>query len=171
MMMNVKAIRNEDDYEWALKEIAPYFDDPPPFGSEAAERFDVLASLIEAYEKKTVEIPVADPIEILQFAVSSMGRSQVELGKILGSTGRAAEILGRKRRLTIGMIDKISKAWHLPRGLLAMPYPLAAQRRKPASRAVAKPKEETPTKNAAAKKDPGKRRAALKKPALRRANA
>jgi HTH-type transcriptional regulator/antitoxin HigA len=45
-------IRNERDYDRALKEIAVYFDDEPKRGTAEADRFDVLATLIEAYEVK-----------------------------------------------------------------------------------------------------------------------
>ena len=51
-MMDIRHIRTETDYEWALKEIEAYFAHEPAFGSPEAERFDVLATLIEAYEDK-----------------------------------------------------------------------------------------------------------------------
>jgi HTH-type transcriptional regulator/antitoxin HigA len=60
----------------------------------------------------------------LEYAIADMGRSQAELAQIVGSRARASEILGRKRALTIAMIDKISEAWGVPRGLLAVPYRL-----------------------------------------------
>ncbi|MGQ0484283.1 MAG: transcriptional regulator [Hyphomicrobiales bacterium] len=52
MMMDVRAIRTEADYDWALREIARYFDAEPVSGSPEAERFDVLAALIEVYEAR-----------------------------------------------------------------------------------------------------------------------
>jgi HTH-type transcriptional regulator/antitoxin HigA len=50
--MNVRPIRTEADYDWALKEIARYFDVQPKPGTAEGDRFDVLATLIEAYEEK-----------------------------------------------------------------------------------------------------------------------
>jgi HTH-type transcriptional regulator/antitoxin HigA len=50
--MDVRPIRTETDYDWALAEITPYFEHPPAPGSPDADRFDVLAALIEAYEAK-----------------------------------------------------------------------------------------------------------------------
>ena len=49
-MVEVHAIRTEADYDAALLEIEQYFLSPPAPGSDEAERFDVLADLIEAYE-------------------------------------------------------------------------------------------------------------------------
>lgn len=49
-MQPVHPIRSEADYDAALVEIQRYFDEPPPLGTEEAERFDLLATVIEAYE-------------------------------------------------------------------------------------------------------------------------
>jgi HTH-type transcriptional regulator/antitoxin HigA len=49
-MHNIRAIRTEGDYNWALSEIEKYFDNEPEPGTKESDRFDVLADLIEAYE-------------------------------------------------------------------------------------------------------------------------
>jgi HTH-type transcriptional regulator / antitoxin HigA len=123
-MRNIRAIRNEADHKWALKEIESYFDRNPAPGSEAADRFDVLAALIKEYEERTVAIPDADPIDVLEFAIESIGRSQAELAEIVGSRSRASEILNRKRQLTLQMIRDISAAWHIPVEALVGAYGL-----------------------------------------------
>ena len=89
-----------------------------------ADRFDVLATLLESYEEQHDPFPEADPVDILHFAIESMGRSQSDLARILGSRPRASEVLNRRRGLTIEMIHAISQEWHLPVALLAKPYPL-----------------------------------------------
>jgi HTH-type transcriptional regulator/antitoxin HigA len=124
--MDVRPIRDEEGLRWALAEIASYFDREPTPGTVEADRFEILSVLIRDYESRAWPIENADPIEILQFAIEDMGRSQTELARILGSRSRAAEILGRKRALTIPMIHKISEEWHIPRELLARPYKLEA---------------------------------------------
>ena len=48
--MDIRPIRTEADYEWALHEIEQYFDREPEPGTKKADRFDVLAALIEGYE-------------------------------------------------------------------------------------------------------------------------
>ena len=50
--MDVRLIHAETDYDWALAEISRHFEHPPAPGSLDADRFDVLAALIEAYEAK-----------------------------------------------------------------------------------------------------------------------
>ncbi|MGO4840718.1 hypothetical protein AB4144_51555, partial [Rhizobiaceae sp. 2RAB30] len=58
----------------------------------------------------------------LDFVMRAQGRSQADLGQLLGSRSRASEILHRKRVLTSEMIDRIASAWSLPTALLAAPY-------------------------------------------------
>lgn len=113
-MMDVRPIRSEDDLSWALAEIARYFDDQPRPGSAEADRFDVLATLIEAYESRMHAIPHADPVAVLRFAITSLGHTQSELGALLNSRSRASEILSGKRPLTLDMVAKISAAWRIP---------------------------------------------------------
>lgn len=127
MMMDVRALHNDDDYQWALAEVARYFENEPAPGTEDADRFDVLSALLKDYEDRHFSIPDADPIQVLHFAIENMGRSQSELATILGSRARASEILGRKRRLTLDMIREISAAWNLPIETLAGAYELDRQ--------------------------------------------
>ena len=123
-MMDVRALHTEADYTWALEQIEPYFEPEPEPGTPEGDRFDVLATLIEAYEAKRYVVPVADPVDMLHFAIEHLGRTQAQLAQILGSRSRASEILGRQRPLTLDMIRAISAAWHLPGEALMQPYDL-----------------------------------------------
>ena len=120
-MMDIRAIRTDADYEWALKEVEQYFDKVPISNTPEANRFDVLSTLIADYEARQFDIPDADPIEVLEFAMESMGKTQADLGHII-TRSRATEILKRKRPLTLQMIRIISEAWHIPVAALIAPY-------------------------------------------------
>ena len=124
-MMNIRAIHDDADYAWAIGQITPYFETEPEPGTPDADRFDVLATLIEAYEARQYLIPAADPVDVIRFAIENLGRSQSELAQVLGSRARASEVLNRKRFLTLDMIRAVSCAWNLPLGSLARPYDLA----------------------------------------------
>ncbi|HKX08375.1 MAG TPA: hypothetical protein VJN67_09285 [Stellaceae bacterium] len=50
MSRRLQPIRSEADYDAALAEITTYFEHEPAPGSAEADRFDVLAALIKAYE-------------------------------------------------------------------------------------------------------------------------
>lgn len=122
-MMDIRPLHTAADYDWALHEIEKYFDDQPAPGSPEADRFDVLAALIKEYENRELEIPDVSPIDVLHFAIESMGKTQADLGRIIGRS-RATEVLQRKRRLTLDMIRDISKAWNLPIETLTGAYQL-----------------------------------------------
>ena len=121
---NVRPIRTPLDHRWALAEVDRYFAQEPAAGTSDGDRFEVLLTLIAAYEERHFPIPAADPIEILHFAIADMGRSQSELAHLLGSRARASEILNCKRALSLSQIRAISAAWNLPIALLAAPYRL-----------------------------------------------
>jgi HTH-type transcriptional regulator/antitoxin HigA len=112
--MNIRAIHTDDDYQWALKEIRPYFENEPEPNTEDGDRFDVLTILIEAYENEYQDVPDASPREVLHFAIESMGHTQTELAELIGGRPRASEVLRGKRNLTLDMIRKISDAWRIP---------------------------------------------------------
>jgi HTH-type transcriptional regulator/antitoxin HigA len=48
----IRPLCSESDYEAALAAIERYFDKPPKPGTLAADRFDLLAQVIEDYERK-----------------------------------------------------------------------------------------------------------------------
>lgn len=126
-MRNIRPLHGKNDYRWALREIERYFDKQPVSGSAEADRFDVLAALIKDYEdREEAAIPDADPVDVLQFAIDSMGRTQAELGHLIGRS-RATEVLKRKRRLTLDMIRVISEAWNLPIETLTKEYVLETE--------------------------------------------
>jgi HTH-type transcriptional regulator/antitoxin HigA len=57
----IRPLRNEADYDAALAEIELYFKREPEIGTPEADRFDVLASLIEEYERKhwPIDLPLS----------------------------------------------------------------------------------------------------------------
>ena len=126
-MMDVRPLHSEADYEWALREIAPYFENQPQPGSPEGDRFEVLATLIEAYERRYHSVPDADPVDVLHFAIESMGHTQAELGELLGSRLHASEVLNRKRKMSLEWVNKISEVWRIPLEALAKPYELSQE--------------------------------------------
>jgi HTH-type transcriptional regulator/antitoxin HigA len=126
MLMDMRAIRTEADYDWALAEIEPYFEQQPVPGSPEADRFDVLAALIKVYEDEHQPIDAPDPVETIQEWMALRGLRQSDLAELLGSKSRASEVLNRKRPLTMEMVFKLSRDWGIPAEALIAPYDLAA---------------------------------------------
>jgi HTH-type transcriptional regulator / antitoxin HigA len=133
-MMKIRAIRNEADYDWALAEIERYFRNEPKPGTTEAERFDVLAALIEAYEARHWPVEPADPIEAIKYRMELSKYTPADLGRLLGSRSRASEILNRRRPLTIAMAHKLSKGWNIPADTLLKPYRLRRSKKEPTTK-------------------------------------
>jgi HTH-type transcriptional regulator/antitoxin HigA len=121
---NIRPLRTEADYDWALEEIARYFDRPPAKGTAEADRFDLLATVIESYEAGHWPIEPADPIEAIRYRMQIAGYTQADLARLPGSRPRASEIMNRKRALTIPMAYKLHREWNIPAESLIRPYHL-----------------------------------------------
>ncbi|MCB8880280.1 transcriptional regulator [Acidisoma cellulosilytica] len=116
--MDIRPIRTEADYDWALREIEPYFTHEPLFGSPEADRFDVLATLIAGYERQYHPVDAPDPVEVVRFYMEQNNLGQSELASVLGSRSRASEFLAGRRNLSLAMISLIRAAWGIPADLL-----------------------------------------------------
>jgi HTH-type transcriptional regulator / antitoxin HigA len=118
----IRPVRNEADYDRALQEIEPYFLHEPRRGTPQADRFDVLAALIEVYEAKHWPIDPPDPVEAIRYRMEISGLSQADLAQLIGSRSRASEILRRKRPLTMDQAWKLHRDWNIPADVLLRPY-------------------------------------------------
>lgn len=112
--MDIRPIRTEADYDAALKEIEQYFEIEPEPGSAEADRFDVLAALISAYEKERWPIEAPDAVTAIREVMAFKNYTQSDLARLLGSRSRASEILSRRRQLTMEQARKLHQAWRIP---------------------------------------------------------
>ncbi len=117
----IRPLRTEAEYEAAIDEVERYFDNEPKRGSPEADRFDLLALVIEDYEKKRWPIDPPDPVEAIRFRMQTGGYSQADLGRLLGSRQRASDILKHRRPLTLSMIWKLNRKWDIPAEALIKP--------------------------------------------------
>jgi len=115
--MEIKPIRNEADYQAALKEIEKLIESQP--GTPEGDRMDVLVTLVEAYETKHFPIPEPDdPVQVLEYYMESRGLNRSDLIAYLGSKERVSEVLNRKRRLSLQMIQRLHAGLGIPADLL-----------------------------------------------------
>jgi HTH-type transcriptional regulator/antitoxin HigA len=131
-MLN-RPIRTEAEYRVALAEVEHFFRVEPTKGTPEADRFDLLALLIEVYEEQHHPIGPPHPVNMIRHRMRTAGFTQADLAALLGSRARASEVLARKRRLTLPMIWKLSQDWKIPAETLITPYKLASIRRKPSA--------------------------------------
>lgn len=112
--MNIKPIRNDDDYDAALREIASLMADDPSPGTVEGDRLDVLATLVAAYEARHHPIPPPDPIEAIKFRMEQQGLTVADLKPYIGPPNRVYEVLARKRRLSLAMIRRLHAGLGIP---------------------------------------------------------
>jgi HTH-type transcriptional regulator/antitoxin HigA len=112
--MNIKPIRTESDYRNALAEAAQGFDDEPIPGTEEGDRFEVLLTLIEAYEARRFSLAPPDPIEAIRFRMEQGGLTVHDLVPSIGQPNRVYEVLNGKRQLTISMIRNLHRNLGIP---------------------------------------------------------
>ena len=114
--MTYKIIKNEQDYEAALSRIDELMaaDPDTPEGDE----LELVATLVELYEKKAHPIELPDPIEAIKFRMDQMGLKQKDLIPFIGSRSKVSEVLSRQRPLSIGMIRKLHEGLGIPADVL-----------------------------------------------------
>lgn len=114
MIMQIKPIRTEQDYETALKAVSPMFDNEPELNTPEGDYFEVMCLLIEEYEKRHYPIEAADPIEAIKFRMEQQGLTVKDLEAAIGKSNRVYEILNRKRKLTLPMIRRLHCQFGIP---------------------------------------------------------
>ena len=112
--MNIHPIRTKADYKRALREVSAYYNDEPEPGSEDGDRFEILTTLVEAYEAKHFRIEAPDPIEAIRFRMEQGGLSVKDLVPSIGQPNRVYEVLNRKRGLTLEMIRNLHRNLGIP---------------------------------------------------------
>ena len=119
MANEIRPIRNERDYEAALAEVERLWG--AKSGTPRGDRLDVLATLIEAYEDKHLPMDPPDPIEAIKFRMEQQGLTRRDLGEMIGTRTRVAEVLARKRGLSIAMIRRLHAKLGIPAEVLIRP--------------------------------------------------
>lgn len=114
--MEIRPIRSEADHDAALAEIERLFQAEP--GTEDGDKVEILAALVEAYERRVYPMPHVAPLDMLKFMMDQNGRSQADLAHLLNSRSRASEILNGKRDLTLDQIRLLSRTWYIPAAAL-----------------------------------------------------
>src|SRR5437660_2242614 len=119
MTDEIKPIRSEADYEQALAEIEKLWG--AESGTAEGDRLDVLATLIDAYEAEHHPMDPPDPIEAIKFRMEQQGLTRKDLEELIGTRTRIAEILNRKRGLSISMIRRLHERLGISADVLIRP--------------------------------------------------
>lgn len=119
MAAEVRPIRTKRDYEAALKEVERLWG--AEIGTRDGDRLDVLATLIDAYEADHYPMDPPDPIEAIKFRMEQQGLTRRDLEEIIGTRTRIAEVMNRKRGLSIAMIRRLHEQLGISADVLIRP--------------------------------------------------
>ena len=122
--MNIKPIHSNQDYLESLQRFELIFSALK--GTPESDEADILAIIIDEYEKKHFAIESPDPIEAIKIRMAEMQLKQIDLIEELGGKSRVSEVLNRKRKLTVEMIRKLTIRLNLSPRLLINEYQLNA---------------------------------------------
>jgi HTH-type transcriptional regulator / antitoxin HigA len=117
--MEIKPIKNERDYEQALRRVESLWKSPE--GSPEGDELDVLATLIEAYEHEHYAMDMPDPVEAIKFRLEQEGKDSRALIGVIGQRTRVYEVLRGKRSLSLNMIRELHDKFGIPAIVLIQP--------------------------------------------------
>ena len=122
--VSVRPVRTAADHRAALAEIERLMHARK--GTPEGDRLDILTTLVEAWEAHHVPIDPPDPIAAILFMTEQKGLTRRDLEPAIGSRARVAEILNRRRALTLPMIRALIRLLDLPADVLVQQYRLRA---------------------------------------------
>ncbi|MFQ5787361.1 MAG: hypothetical protein ACE5H1_05215, partial [Thermodesulfobacteriota bacterium] len=111
--MELKIIKTEEEYKKLLAEVERLIVLDPKQGTPEGDRLELLAMLVENYEKVHFSFNLPSPIDAINFRMEEQGLKQKDLVSYIGSKSKVSEVLSGKRPLTIQMI----RALHIGLGI------------------------------------------------------
>jgi len=120
--MDIKPIRTKEDYEAALAQIKGLLDAEE--GSPEEDQLEVLSILVEAWEDHHYPIDPPDPIAAIEFRMEQQGLTRRDLEAYLGRRQRVADVLNRRRPLSLPMIRRLNEGLGIPAETLLRETPI-----------------------------------------------
>jgi HTH-type transcriptional regulator/antitoxin HigA len=111
-MMKAKIIKTKKEYQEALKRIEKLMDAKPR--TAQGDELDLLAALVDIYERRHVPIPPPNPVDAIRFRMEQEGFKPKDLIPFIGSRSRVSEILSGRRPLTLRMVRNLHRGLGIP---------------------------------------------------------
>ncbi len=110
--MNIKPIRTKADHQKALKEIESLMS--AKANTREGDRLEVLATLVEAYERVHFPMELPDAVDAIKFRMEQAGLTVEDLEPVIGRRNRVYEVLSGRRPLTLRMIEGLHRKFGIP---------------------------------------------------------
>jgi HTH-type transcriptional regulator/antitoxin HigA len=109
--MKISPIRNEEDYERALKRILTLI---RRTDQQSLDEIHILQALVERWDRENCEMDPPTPLEAIRFRMEQSGLKPRDLEPIIGPRSRVSEVLSGRRSLTIDMIRALHTHLGIP---------------------------------------------------------
>ena len=128
--MEPRILKTKAQHRQALAEVVRLATLDPPLSSPDGVKLELLAKLVEDYEKERFPFARPDALSAIRFRMEQRGLRQKDLASVLGGKNRVSEVLSGKRALTLGMVRSLRYSLGIPAELLVREpeVPYAVQR-------------------------------------------
>ena len=116
--MEPRIIKTKAQHREALAEVERLVMDDPRLGTPDGDRLELLAKLVEDYERERFPFARPDALSAIRFRMEERGLRQKDLATALGGKNRVSEVLSGKRALTLGMVRSLGQSLDIPTELL-----------------------------------------------------
>lgn len=118
MKQEIRIIKTQRQYDEALARLSALMEVDFEAGSPEEAELELLALVIQAYERSKVEPVFPDPIDAILFRMDQQGLKKKDMAQFFGSPSKASEVLSRKRALSLSMMRKLHKDLGIPAEVL-----------------------------------------------------
>jgi len=109
-----RRIANAEDYAKYRAEISGLMETEVLDEARSAY-LDLIVALVEAYERETVKLPEATPLEVLRELMDARGMKQAEFARLFtnNSSGLASEICNGSRAISKDLAKKLARHFNV----------------------------------------------------------
>ena len=109
-----RIIHTDAENHAALAALDRLMEIDPESGTTDADELQLLALVIEDYEKARWPIGLPDPVDAIRFCMDQQGLTRRDLEPYIGSRARVSEVISGKCALSIRMIRALHTGLDIP---------------------------------------------------------
>ena len=114
--MRIKILKNERDYNQALKQADELFMAKP--GTTQGDELALLLLVIKDYEDNHHPVAFPDTIAVIKLHMKEHGMKNKDLEPIIGSKSYVSQVLNKQKPLTADMMRALHKKLGIPAHIL-----------------------------------------------------
>jgi HTH-type transcriptional regulator/antitoxin HigA len=110
----IAVIKTDAQYREVMDRVGQLVALDPEPESEAGRELEVLALLVQDYERRSFPLPPPSPLAAIRLRMDQAGLAPKDLVPFLGSRSKVSEVLAGKRPLSLAMIRALHSGLDIP---------------------------------------------------------